>query len=207
MKAAIVYVLVCVGFIGLVIFSNQPERLKSKGHGSLQHGRRLVVRKLHPSSSKQASKHENVAFDPIIANLERKREDRTWEKEYMQHQYKQWADDSSKQSSHDSAPHAESQPDPESEDWDYSDTEAYLNDEEQFNISSRIITLFPLIDNHPSDGIISFQELVDWHYHASLSEAEHRASRELEMYDKNHDGMVSLLEYLPQSASSSNSSM
>jgi hypothetical protein len=147
-----------------------------------------------------------VAFDPIIASLERKREDRAWEKELMKQQYKQWAEDSSMESSHDPAPHAESQPEPESEDWDYSDPEDYLNDEERFNISSRIITLFPLIDNHPSDGIISLQELVEWHYQAALSESEHRASRELEMYDKNHDGKVSLAEYLPHS-SSANSSM
>eukprot|EP00250_Pteridium_aquilinum_P003154 c13483_g2_i1 orf=203-1369(+) len=196
MKAPVVYVLISLAFIALVLYSNQPHRLKSKVHRSLHPGRRVRVRKLHISRD---SKHENVAFDPIVADLERKREDRTWEKEHFEQQYKQWGQGSAASNVHDAAPHPESQPEPE--DWDYKDPEEYLNDEDQFNVSSRILTLFPLIDNHPPDGRISLNELQDWHLQAALSEAGHRTAREMENYDKNHDGMVSFSEYLPQSTS------
>lgn len=196
MKATFVYVLVSLCFIALVLYSNQPHRLKSKVHRGLHPGRRLKVRTLHIAKD---AKHENVAFDPIVAGLERKREDRAWEKEHFEHQYKQWATDSAGGHTHNTAPHPESQPEPE--DWDYKDPEEYLNDEDQFNVSSRILTLFPLIDNHPSDGRISVAELQDWHLQAALTEANHRTAREMENYDKNHDGMVSFSEYMPQSAS------
>ncbi|KAH7424164.1 hypothetical protein KP509_12G093400 [Ceratopteris richardii] len=194
MKAAFVYLFIALCFIAFVLYSNQPHRLKSKVHRNLHAGRRLVIRKL---SIGRDSKHENVAFDPIVASFERKREDRTWEKEYFQEQFKQWSKDSEPGHTHESAPHPQSQPEPA--EWDYKDPEDFLNDEEHFNVSSRILTLFPLIDNHPSDGRISLDELQDWHLQAALTEAEHRAIREMEHHDKNHDGMVSFAEYLPHS--------
>ncbi|KAI5072173.1 hypothetical protein GOP47_0012279 [Adiantum capillus-veneris] len=196
MKAAFVYLLVSLCFIGLVLYSNQPHRLKSKVHRNLHPGRRIVVRKLHISRD---AKHANVAFDPVVADLERKRENRAWEKEHFEKQHKEWAKDSTTGHAHDAAPHPESQPEPT--DWDYKDPEEYLNDEDQFNVSSRILTLFPLIDNHPPDGRISLAELQDWHLQAALTEADHRAAREMETYDKNHDSLISFAEYLPHSTS------
>lgn len=204
MKATVAYSLVCLGFIALVLFSNQPHRQTTRVHRNLHPGRRLIVRKLPISPD---AKHEHVAFDPIIANFERKREDRTWEREHFQQQHKEWAQNRDSQlhanaghneihKQHDSAPHPESQPEPES--WDYSDPEEYLNDDDQFNVSSRIVTLFPLIDNHPPDGTISMAELYDWHLQAALTENQHRTDRQMEIYDKDHDGMVSFSEYLPQ---------
>lgn len=213
MKATVAYSLVCLGFIALVLFSNQPHRQKNRLHRNLHPGRRIVVRKLPFSSD---AKHEHVAFDPIVAKLERKREDRTWEQGFFQQQYQQWAQNDNaahhdvqrhphsahlNSEGHNVAPHPESQPEPEA--WDDDDTDDYLNDEDRFNISSRIITLFPMIDSRPPDGIISLTELQDWHLQAALTEAQHRTDRQMEIYDKNYDGMISFSEYLPQVSSDS----
>ncbi|KAH7446836.1 hypothetical protein KP509_01G078700 [Ceratopteris richardii] len=196
MKAALVYLLISLCFVAFVLFSNQPHRLKFKVHRNVHPGRRLIVRKLKIARD---AKHENVAFDPLVAGLERKREDKAWEKEHFVQKQTQWAKDQASGQIHESAPHPESQPEPS--EWDYHDPEDFLNDEDHFNVSSRILALFPLIDSHPPDGRISLEELRDWHLQASLAEADHRTTREIENYDTNHDGLISFTEYLPGLAS------
>ena len=72
-----------------------------------------------------------------------------------------------------------------------------MNDEDKFNVTDRIISLFPRIDDDPSDGFISLHELTQWNMHLALRDLFHRAQRELELHDKDRDGFVSFSEYQP----------
>lgn len=71
-----------------------------------------------------------MAFDPIVAELERHREDKQWERHYFEQSHPEFAH------SADSAPGEESQPE-----WEeFMDAEDYLNDEEKFNITNRLVS-------------------------------------------------------------------
>lgn len=93
----------------------------------------------------------------------------------------------------DDAPGMESQPEWE----DFIDAEDYLNDEHKFNITHRLVLLFPRIDVDPSDGFVTEHELTEWNLEQSQREVLHRSQREMELHDKNHDGLVSFAEYQP----------
>ena len=57
--------------------------------------------------------------------MERRREDKEWERQYIEHSHPELA--------HDPAPGHESQPE-----WEgFMDAEDYLNDEEKFNVTDR----------------------------------------------------------------------
>lgn len=92
---------------------------------------------------------------------------------------------------------AEHQPEPWENNPDYEDPEDYLNDEDQFNITNRLTVLFPLLDTNPHDGFVSVTELQDWHMLQGHKGIQHRTDREMEVHDKNHDGLVTFEEYLP----------
>lgn len=79
------------------------------------------------------------------------------------------------------------------------DAEDYLNDEEKFNVTDRLLLLFPKIDVHPHDGFVSEAELTLWNLQQSQREVLHRTQREMEVHDKNKDGFVSFAEYEPPS--------
>ncbi|KAK7270134.1 hypothetical protein RIF29_23058 [Crotalaria pallida] len=132
--------------------------------------------------------HNHVAFDPLVAELERRREDKEWEKQHIHHSHPELA-------LHDSAPEHESQPEWE----DFMDAEDYLNDEDKFNVTDRLVVLFPKIDVDPTDGFVTENELTQWNLHRAQTEVLHRSQREMELHDKNHDGFVSFSEYDPPS--------
>ncbi|KAL8520420.1 hypothetical protein ACS0TY_011080 [Phlomoides rotata] len=77
--------------------------------------------------------------------------------------------------------------------------EDYLNDAEKFNVTDRLVLLFPKIDVDPADGFVSDSELTEWNLQQSQREVLHRTEREVEIHDKNKDGFVSLAEYEPPS--------
>lgn len=77
--------------------------------------------------------------------------------------------------------------------------EDYLNDEQKFNVTNRLILLFPKIDVSPADGYVTESELTEWNLQQAEKEVLHRTQRELEIHDKNHDGFVSFAEYEPPS--------
>lgn len=79
------------------------------------------------------------------------------------------------------------------------DAEDYLNDEDRFNVTDRLLLLFPKIDVDPADGFVSEAELTEWNLKQAASDVLHRSQRELELHDKNHDGFVSFSEYEPPS--------
>lgn len=95
----------------------------------------------------------------------------------------------------DSAPAAESQPEWE----DFMDAEDYLNDEDRFNVTNRLVLLFPKIDGDPTDGFVTEHELTEWTLQQADREVMHRTQREMDAHDKNKDGFVSFAEYDPPS--------
>lgn len=189
MKALYVYLL--LGVVSLVVIWNGGKEAHNGGSGALHRrvgpGRRLKLR-----SSFSHAKHEPVAFDPLVAEMERRRDDREWERHYIE---KDKFDRNDNHPHHDAAPAAESQPEWE----DFMNAEDYLNDEDRFNVSHRLTMLFPNVDVAPADGLLSNQELKDWHLRQALQDVLHRTDRDIELYDKNHDGFISLGEYEPPS--------
>jgi calumenin len=83
-------------------------------------------------------------------------------------------------------------------DWEeYMKAERFITDEDSFNITDRIIQLFPLIDVSPQDERVSAQELVTWHLNQGMKQMLHRTEREMQFHDKNKDGLISFSEYEP----------
>ncbi|KAG6767213.1 hypothetical protein POTOM_028403 [Populus tomentosa] len=132
--------------------------------------------------------HEPVPFDPLVADIERKREDKEWERQYLENSHPELVH-------HSAAPGHESQPEGD----DFMDAEDYLNDEEKFNVTNRLLVLFPKIDVEPVDGYVSEHELTEWSLKQSEKEVMHRTKREMDVHDKNHDGLISFAEYEPPS--------
>lgn len=112
----IIYITIALLFLLLV--THTPK--KPSNHRN----RRITIRSkfdFHPRHH-----HEKVPFDPLVADIERRREDKEWEKQYFEHSHPELVHDSS-------APGHESQPEWE----DFMDAEDYLNDEEKFNVTNR----------------------------------------------------------------------
>lgn len=79
------------------------------------------------------------------------------------------------------------------------DAEDYLNDEDKFNVTNRIVLLFPKIDVRPQDGVLSEDEFTEWNVKQAQRETLYRSKRDMEIHDKNRDGLVSYDEYDPPS--------
>ncbi|KAI4313184.1 hypothetical protein L6164_026182 [Bauhinia variegata] len=181
-KASII-IYVTVAVLLLLFLSYSPIHHPSHRH------RRLKLRSNFTfDPSHHHTRHEPVAFDPLVAELERRREDKQWEKQYFEHSHPEVA-------THDPAPGEESQPEWE----DFIDAEDYLNDEEKFNVTNRLVLLFPKINVDPVDGFVTEHELTKWNLQQAQTEVLHRTQREMELHDKNHDGFVSFSEYDPPS--------
>lgn len=176
--SAIIYI--AVALLILFLISHSPKK-----HPNHSRHRRLKLRSSFSFSN--PTHHEPVAFDPLVADIERRREDRQWEKQYLEHTHPELVNDH--------APGHESQPEWE----DFMNAEDYLNDEDKFNVTNRLVMLFPKIDADPADGFVTENELTEWHLQQAAKEVLHRSMREMEVHDKNHDGFVSFAEYEPPS--------
>ncbi|KAL3824284.1 hypothetical protein ACJIZ3_020313 [Penstemon smallii] len=179
-----IYIAVAIFLLLLISHNNN----NSNPHGGQHHhhrGRRLKIRSnfTFTAPADPHRHHDHAAFDPLVADIERKREDREWEHQYFQSHHPESI----------SAPGHESQPEWE----DFMDAEDYLNDEEKFNVTSRLVILFPKIDVDPVDGYVSEGELTEWNLQQSQREVLHRTVREMETHDRNKDGFVSFAEYEP----------
>ncbi|KAI8527789.1 hypothetical protein RHMOL_Rhmol12G0101800 [Rhododendron molle] len=178
-----VIIYITLALLLLLLISHSPNKPSSHRY---RH-RRLKLRSNfsavdHPHRSPHH--HDAVPFDPLIADIERQIEDKQWEKEkYMM----------SNERLESAAPGAESQPEWE----DFMNAEDYLNDEEKFNVTDRLVLLFPKIDVDPTDGYATEGELVEWILKNSQREVMHRTQREMEIHDKNRDGSISFAEYEP----------
>lgn len=200
--SVILYVTIAIGILFLVSYSpnhTHPDDPNLSHHSRRGH-RRLKLRSNFtiPTSKdavdfhhSQPHHHDPVPFDPVVAEMERHREDKYWEQQYFEEHHKEFAN---------TAHQAEAQghePQPEWE--DVVDAEDYLNDEERFNVTNRLIVLFPKIDVDPKDGFVSEKELTQWSIEQAQNEVLHRTQREMEIHDKNRDGLVSFSEYEPPS--------
>ncbi|CAA0814789.1 Calcium-binding EF hand family protein [Striga hermonthica] len=180
--SVIIYITIAIVLLLLVSRSSNNHRHRH---------RRLKIRSnfsFTPPVDPHRIHDRAAAFDPLVAEIERKREDREWEQHYFQSRHPE--------STHlDSAPGHESPPEWE----DFMDAEDYLNDEEKFNVTDRLVLLFPKIDVDPADGYLTQSELTQWNLQQSKREVMHRTQREMEVHDKNKDGFISFAEYDPPS--------
>lgn len=117
----------------LFLISYSPKK-KSDHHGAHNQHHRL---KLRSSFNFKPTRHDPVPFDPLVADMERRREDKEWERQYIEHSHPELVSHSHKETTggggHEHAPGHESQPEWE----DFMDAEDYLNDEEKFNVTDR----------------------------------------------------------------------
>ncbi|GFQ07888.1 calumenin [Phtheirospermum japonicum] len=190
--SVIIYITLAIALLLLVSRSSNNNR----SHGGHRH-RRLRIRSnftftppADPHRLLDRSPPVSAAFDPVVADIERKREDKEWEHHYFQTHHPEFHSESTQ-----SAPGHESPPEWE----DFMDAEDYLNDEEKFNVTNRLVILFPKIDVDPADGYLSEGELTQWNLQQSQKEVMHRTEREMEVHDKNKDGFISFSEYEPPS--------
>lgn len=186
-----VIIYITVALLILLLISHSPN--KSSHRNNSRRHRRLKLRSnfsINPTTTTTPTEH-HISFDPLVADIERKREDKLWEKNhYFDHKHH---DGEHESVSEETAPGMESQPEWE----DFIDAEDYLNDEHKFNITHRLVLLFPRIDIDPTDGFVTENELTEWNLEQSQKEVLHRSQREMELHDKNHDGLVSFVEYQP----------
>ncbi|KAH9618705.1 hypothetical protein KSS87_006402 [Heliosperma pusillum] len=159
----------------------QHHNIRRHGHSH----RRLKVKSNFTFSEHH---HDPIPFDPVVAEIERNREDKEWERMYIEDHHKDIAGiaraaAAADAATRDHAPGHEQQPEWE----DFMDAEDYLNDEDKFNVTSRVTLLFPKIDVDPTDGFVSEKELVQWHVRQSNKEVMHRSRREFDVHDKNKD--------------------
>ncbi|KAE8637526.1 hypothetical protein CSA_022901 [Cucumis sativus] len=161
-----IIIYITLAILLLLLLSHSPKKTPNHRH------RRLKLRS-NFTFTPSHHHHEPVPFDPLVAHIERRREDRQWEKQYVEQHYPKMAAHLTE-----SAPGEESQPEWE----DFADAEDYINDDNRFNVTDRLMLLFPKIDVDPAQR-----------------ETLHRTQRELETHDKNHDGFVSFSEYEPPS--------
>ncbi|CAL1387936.1 unnamed protein product [Linum trigynum] len=180
--SVILYVSLCLIF--LMLLSHAPK--KPSTHRRLKLRSNFNFNNPHPH-------HDSIPFDPVVTQIERRLEDRRWEHHYITHSHPDAANDT--HSATTEAPGHESQPEWE----DFVEAEDYLNDEEKFNVTSRLQQLFPKIDVAPVDGYVTENELTEWNLKQAEKEVLHRTQREMDVHDKNHDGFISFSEYDPPS--------
>lgn len=76
--------------------------------------------------------------------------------------------------------------------------EEYFARERRLNTTMRIKFLFPLLDASPRDGFVSLKELQTWMMQQTEDNMGYRTAKELELQDKDKDGVITFEEYLPQ---------
>ncbi|KAF2581356.1 hypothetical protein F2Q68_00000253 [Brassica cretica] len=189
MSKASVILYITVGILVLFLVSYSPKNKTDHDHhhhggGHNQHHRL----KLRSSFNFKPTRHDPIPFDPLVADMERRRDDKEWERQHVDHSHPELA-------THDPAPGHESQPEWE----DFMDAEDYLNDEEKFNVTDRLISLFPKLDVSPTDGFVTESELTEWNMQSSAKEVMHRTQRDMDVHDRNNDGFISFSEYEPPS--------
>lgn len=181
--SVLVYTIVAI----VILFFLSYHSPSSNHHSSHRHRRLKLRSNFSLSPLSHHLHHQPVPFDPLVADLERQREDKHWEQQHIHHSHPELIVDS--------APAHESQPEWE----DFMNAEDFINDEDKFNVTNRLVLLFPKIDVHPSDGFVSLHELTHWNLEQSKKEVLHRTQREMDLHDKNHDGFLSFSEYDPPS--------
>lgn len=183
-----VIIYITVALLIILLISHSPNKSSHRNNNNRRH-RRLKLR----SNFTGTQTDHHVSFDPLVADIERKQEDKFWEQSHFLKDHHQQQHESGLESESNAAPGMESQPEWE----DFIEAEDYLNDEHKFNITHRLVLLFPRIDTDPADGYVTEHELTEWNLEQAQKDVLHRSQREMELHDKNHDGLVSFAEYQP----------
>lgn len=74
----------------------------------------------------------------------------------------------------------------------------YFAQEKRLNTTMRIKFLFPLLDAAPRDGFVSLKELQTWMMQQTEDNMGYRTANELELRDKDKNGVITFEEFLPQ---------
>ncbi|KAL5721328.1 hypothetical protein ACHQM5_004986 [Ranunculus cassubicifolius] len=190
-RAPLIILYITTAILFLLLISYAPKRNLNNNNNN---SRRLKLRSsftfnLTTTTTSNNRHRDPIPFDPVIAEIERRREDKEWEKHYFEHSHKEYSGEN--------IPAEGGLGQPEWE--DFMNAEDYVNDEDRFNVTNRIVILFPKIDVDPSDGYVNAHELTEWNLRQAEKEVMHRTERDMEVHDKNHDGMVSFKEYEPPS--------
>uniref|UniRef100_A0A0D9V261 EF-hand domain-containing protein n=1 Tax=Leersia perrieri TaxID=77586 RepID=A0A0D9V261_9ORYZ len=179
----------------LVLTSYSPSSHQPRGR-SLHRRLKLHPRNPSPPSLSGGSdaggdgaphQHHAATFDPEIAELERRLEDKEWEREHYR-------------ILHGGGEAGEAEADQHMKEWEefLREDEDFINDDDRFNLGDRIRALFPKIDVAPQDGFVSVDELTSWNLEQSRANQLHRSAREMELYDKNGDGLISYGDFRAQ---------
>ncbi|KAF8671003.1 hypothetical protein HU200_050281 [Digitaria exilis] len=192
--ATVLLLYVACAFMLLLLLTSYAPRLQPHANGRSLHRRLKLHPKNFPSSSSSSSassgvvsggsggqhqqQHHAASFDPAIAELERRLDDKEWEREHYRLLH---GDDEG------------GEPDDHMKEWEefLKEEEDFINDDDRFNLADRIRALFPKIDVSPTDGFVSLDELTSWNLEQARASQHHRSAREMELYDKNGDGIVS----------------
>lgn len=129
--SVVTYIAVAVLLLLLVSRSPRSPAGHGRGHRRLKLRSNFTFVKAPAAAAAQHPRREPVPFDPLVAELERHREDKQWEREYFEHAHPEVV----QRAAAESAPGEESQPEWE----DFMDAEDYLNDEERFNVTNRLV--------------------------------------------------------------------
>jgi calumenin len=173
----VVLLLCIVPFLLILFLASHSPRLAPQG-GS-RHHRRL---KLHPRISKSSSSgaapvvdggqqqqhHHHHTFDLVIAEVEHRLEDKEWEHYRLLH-----------------GGDGDGGPDEHMKEWEefLKKEEDLINDDDRFNLDDRIRSLFPKID------------IAQWNFDQAKANQIYRSGREMELYDRNGDGIISFEEF------------
>lgn len=72
----------------------------------------------------------------------------------------------------------------------------YFGEDGALNTTQRLTYLFPMLDQSPKDGFISFDELDVWNKRQAMDRLMHITAQRLKDYDKDKDGTITLLDFL-----------
>ncbi|XP_072961672.1 uncharacterized protein [Typha angustifolia] len=160
----------------VVLLLSAPATRPYRSHRRLKLRSSFSFSPSPPATAGSGAAH-TIPFDPIISEIELRREDREWERAHYPEEKP--------------APGMESAPE-----WkEFGNAEDYINDEDHFNVTSRILLLFPKVDVAPTDGFITPEELAAWNLVQAQNDVMHRTKRDMKLHDKNRDGFVSFDEY------------
>lgn len=178
MAKAVVYAFLTTAFVIFMIFSPEKTRNHDINSSSPLLNRRFGFDSLVPT------------FDPLVAKMEIllgdelpdhhndaifSQNNTTSEKDVHHHHHQHHRDEAVEEA-----------------------YDQYLNAEGRFNISLRLMHLFPLVDVDPKDGLISLQELKAWNVIQTSERLNYISKKEFELRDTNRDGLIGFNEYFPQ---------
>ncbi|GJP39682.1 hypothetical protein CLOM_g24028 [Closterium sp. NIES-68] len=179
--------------------SSYRRRLESRRGNP---GRKAV--RLHAATAEVNPRLEHITFDPLVAEMEARRDDRKWEEAQFRRQGEEVrvahsgkprgeGDAGGGRKGFEDAARIEAADEELRRLEDSPDSEAV---EHKVNVTNRLRVLFPLIDSDDKDGFVSLSELAMWQVQQGQRSSVRRTRREMQVADSDGDGRVSLKEYL-----------